>query len=190
MSALAFTVAISSVNPAVYMSTVEDYGTEDDAAAYGLTGLLSIPLIPLIVGIILGNIDTDFAKVFTPGIGAILPLLGWNLGQGMNLVVALQSGVSGLLLTVIFLIINSYLFVFDNKVLKNDGVAGLALLNVAGVSTSTPAVIGTLFPAMAASYVSSATSQVMLVCVITSILTPIITQWHYKRYYGEKALNN
>ena len=95
-------------------------------------------LIPLIVGIILGNIDTDFAKVFTPGIGAILPLLGWNLGQGMNLVVALQSGVSGLLLTAIFLAINSYLFVLDNKIMKNDGVVELALLNVAGVSTSTP----------------------------------------------------
>lgn len=147
-------------------------------------------LIPLIVGIILGNIDTDFAKVFTPGIGAILPLLGWNLGQGMNLVVALQSGVSGLLLTAIFLAINSYLFVLDNKIMKNDGVVGLALLNVAGVSTSTlPAVIGALFPAMAASYVSGATSQVMLVCVITSILTPIITQWQYKRYYGEAALD-
>lgn len=25
-------------------------------------------LIPLIVGLILGNIDTDFSKVFTPGI--------------------------------------------------------------------------------------------------------------------------
>jgi hypothetical protein len=42
---------------------------------------------------------------------------------------------------------------------------------------------------MAASYVSGATSQVMLVCVITSILTPIITQWQYKRYYGEAALD-
>ena len=61
-----------------------------------------------------------------------------SFGKGMNLVVALQSGVSGLLLTAIFLAINSYLFVLDNKIMKNDGVVGLALLNVAGVSISTP----------------------------------------------------
>lgn len=86
------------------MSTVDVYGDDDDPAAYGLTGLFSLPLfpiivfsivagstgggmdwtpvfttlIPLVAGMILGNIDTDFATVFTPGIGAILPLLGWN----------------------------------------------------------------------------------------------------------------
>lgn len=211
VSALAFVVAISSTNPAVYMSTVDVYGNEDDPAAYGITGLFSIPLfpiivysllsgtsgggmdwtpvfttlIPLVVGLILGNIDTDFSKVFTPGIGAILPLLGWNLGQGMNLVEALKAGGSGFVLLIMFLVINLYIIFLDNKVLKNDGIVGFALLNVAGVSTSTPAVIGALYPALAGSYVSGATSQVLLVCVVTSILTPILTQWQYKRVYGK-----
>ena len=182
---------------------------KDDPAAYGLTGLFSIPLfpiivfsiiagasgggidwtpvfttlIPLFIGIILGNIDTEFSDVFTPGIGAILPLLGWNLGQGMNLVVALQAGGSGLILTILFLLINSYLFFLDSKILKNDGIVGIGLTNVAGVSTATPAIIGLMYPTILGSYVSSATSQVLLVCVITSILTPIIAQWQYKRYY-------
>ena len=142
-------------------------------------------LIPLIVGLILGNIDTDFSKVFTPGIGAILPLLGWNLGQGMNLVDALKAGGAGFVLLIMFLVINLYIIFLDNKVLKNDGIVGFALLNVAGVSTSTPAVIGALYPALAGSYVSAATSQVLLVCVVTSILTPILTQWQYKRVYGK-----
>lgn len=216
ISALAFVVTISSTNPAIYMSTVEEYGNEDDIAAYGLTGLLSSPLvpvfiytlvsgasggrmdwssvittlIPLIAGMILGNIDPEFSDVFTPGIGAILPLLGWNLGQGMNLITALQSGVSGLVLTVIFLMINSYLFFLDHKVLKNDGVVGLALLNVAGVSTSTPAILVALYPALLGGLATEATSQILLVCVITSILTPIITQWQYKRYYGQDAVGN
>lgn len=108
ISAIAFVVAICSTNPAVYMSTIDEYGTEDDASAFGLTGLFSIPLfpififtivagsssgggmdwtplvttlIPLIVGMVLGNIDTEFATIFRPGIGVLLPLLGWNLGQ-------------------------------------------------------------------------------------------------------------
>lgn len=54
---------------------------------------------------------------------------------------------------------------------------------MAGVTTATPATIGLMYPTILGSYVSSATSQVLLVCVITSILTPIIAQWQYKRYY-------
>lgn len=214
ISALAFIVVICSTNPAVYMSTVEVYGSEDDMSAYGLTGIFSIPLfpiivysivmgasgggmdwtpvittlIPLIVGIILGNIDPEFSNIFTPGIGAILPLLGWNLGQGMNLVTALESGVSGLVLTILFLLINSYIFFLDNKILKHDGVVGLSLLNVAGVSTSNPAILAGMYPALLGTYTSAATSQVLLVCVITSILTPVLVQWQYKRHYKTSPL--
>lgn len=175
ISAIAFVVAICSTNPAVYMSTIDEYGTEDDASAFGLTGLFSIPLfpififtivagsssggemdwtplvttlIPLIVGMVLGNIDTEFATIFRPGIGVLLPLLGWNLGQGMNLVAAVRAGAAGILLTIIFLVLNSYLFILDHKILKNDGVTALALTNVAGLSTSTPAVIAALYPAI------------------------------------------
>lgn len=141
-------------------------------------------LIPLIVGMVLGNIDTEFATIFRPGIGVLLPLLGWNLGQGMNLVAAVRAGAAGILLTIIFLVLNSYLFILDHKILKNDGVTALALTNVAGLSTSTPAVIAALYPAIVGEYVSSATSQILLAAVVTSILTPIVTQWQYKRYYG------
>ncbi len=209
--ALAFVVAVSSVNPAVYMSTVDVYGNDDDPAAYGLTGLFSLPLfpiivysivagsagggmdwtpvfttlIPLIAGMILGNIDPDFAAVFTPGIGAILPLLGWNLGQGMNLVEAIKAGGSGLILLAMFYVLNYYVFILDNKILKNDGIVALGLWNVAGVSTSTPAVIIGLYPAIVGQYGSAAISQVLLVCVITSVLTPVIAQFQYKRYYGK-----
>ncbi len=214
ISALAFTVAICSINPAIYMSTVEAYGDEDDTAAYGLTGLFSIPLFPIIVfsivagsggggmdwtpvfttlvplfiGMILGNIDREFANVFAPGIGALLPLLGWNLGQGMNLLEALRSGIPGVILTVLFLILNSYLFLMDDKLMNNDGIVGISLTNVAGVSTSTPAIIGAMYPAILGSYVTGATSQVLLVCVITSILTPLVAKWQYHRYYNTEAV--
>ncbi len=215
ISALAFVVAICSTNPAVYMSIVDIYGTEDDASAYGLIGLFSIPLfpvfvfsmvagsatgagmdwtpvittlIPLAAGMVLGNLDTEFANVFAPGVGALLPLLGWNLGQGMDLIEALQSGVSGILLTVIFMLLNYYLFIIDYKLMKNDGVVGFSLWNVAGASTSTPAIVGALYPVLAGSYISAATSQILLACVITSIITPIATQWQYTRYYGKPAM--
>lgn len=210
ISAVAFVVAISSANPAIYMSIVEPYGDDDDPTAFGLTGLFSIPLfpifiysliagsagggmdwtpvittlVPLIIGVILGNIDPEFGEVFSPGIGAILPLLGWNLGQGMDLVAAIKAGGPGLILTVVFILLNSYLFFLDYNVLGNNGVVGLALISVAGVSVSTPAVLGSLYPEIVGNYVLDATSQLLLVCVITSILAPIASQMQYKHYYG------
>lgn len=211
ISAVAFVVAICSTNPAIYMSIVESYGDDDDPTAFGLAGMFSIPLfpifvfslvvgtagggmdwtplittlIPLIIGIVLGNIDQEFGKVFSPGIGAILPLLGWNLGQGMNLVVALKAGGPGLILTVVFILLNAYLYFLDYNILDNNGVVGLALISVAGVSVSTPAVLGGLYPELVGTFVVDATSQLMLVCVITSILAPIISQRQYRRVYGK-----
>lgn len=210
ISAVAFVVAVCSTNPAIYMSIVESYGDDDDPTAFGLTGLFSIPLfpifvysfvagsagggmdwtpvittlIPLIIGIILGNIDPEFGAVFAPGIGAILPLLGWNLGQGMDLVAAVKAGGPGLILTAVFILLNAYLYFLDYNILGNNGVVGLSLISVAGVSVSTPAVLMTLYPEIVGNYVVDATSQLLLVCVITSILAPIASQWQYKRVYG------
>lgn len=213
ISAVAFVVAINSANPAIYMSIVEPYGDDDDPTAFGLTGLFSIPLfpifvysivsgsttgagmdwtpvittlIPLIIGFILGNIDPEFGEVFSPGIGAILPLLGWNLGQGMDLIAAIKAGGPGLILTAIYILVHSYLYFLDYKVLNNNGIVGIALISVAGVSVSTPAVLGRLYPELVGNFVVDATSQLLLVCVITSILAPIVSQWQYRRYYGPK----
>lgn len=49
ISALAFTIAICSINPAVYLSLMQQYGSEDDTAVYAVTGLFSIAAVPMIV---------------------------------------------------------------------------------------------------------------------------------------------
>lgn len=49
ISALAFTITMCSINPAVYLSLMQQYGTEQDTAVYGITGLFSIAAVPMIV---------------------------------------------------------------------------------------------------------------------------------------------
>lgn len=204
ISAIAFIVAIGSINPAVYLALVNDFGKEEDKTVFGITSLFAIPLvpvfiyslssaegfewmslistlIPVILGIILGNIDQEFHKLFGPGVAALLPLLGWNIGQGLNLIEATQSGLVGLLLVGIYYLVNLYQLPLDTKVLKNNGVASLSMMSAAGVSLSTPAVIGAMNPEYM-EYTSTATAQVLTVVVITSILTPIIV----KRYSKNK----
>lgn len=197
ISALAFTIAICSINPAVYLSLMQQYGTEQDTAVYGVTGLFSIAavpmivygiasgggmdwtpvistLIPMIAGVVLGNLDPKFKSFFMPALPALTFLMGWNLGYGLNLIDALQAGGGGFILAILFYVINVSMVLIDRFVLKNDGTVGATFMTVAGLSVSTAALVGAIYPEQLGAYVTSAASQVLLVVVATSVITPFI----------------
>lgn len=196
ISAVAFTVAMVSMNPAMYISLVDDFGKEVDKAAFAFTGLFSIPVIPvliysfngqgtvdwmpilstilpLLLGIILGNLDPDFRDLFGGTVVILLPLLGWNMGQGMNLITAFQAGFSGIVLGILYYVFTSSIVIFDQKVLKNDGIAPMAMNSVAALSTSIPAILAQSIPELQ-QYVPSAVAQILMVNLITVFVTPAI----------------
>ncbi|MCY3030395.1 MULTISPECIES: 2-keto-3-deoxygluconate permease [Aerococcus] len=211
---LTFACVMYSLNPAVALAIHSEYGDRQFGAVYGIYGILGMsftPLIllslltasgggagidwdpiisifiPLIVGALLGNIDPDFADFFSPLIGKLLPFLGWNLGVGMNLMDAVSSGLSGLLMAVLFMALMFPLILFDKYVTKvNDGVDGVAIWNVAGMSVANPAIIGAALPAVFASQVTSATAIVMMVCIITSLASPALAQKLSKESESER----
>ncbi|AMB98571.1 hypothetical protein AWM75_00545 [Aerococcus urinaehominis] len=215
ISLLSFACVIYSLNPAVALAIHSTYGDKQFGAVYGIFGILGMsftPLsllslltadggaggidwnpiisifIPLFAGMALGNLDTDFADFFMPMIGRLLPFLGWNLGAGMNIGEALQSGLAGLLMSGLFMVLMLPLIPFDKYVTKqNAGVDGAAIWNVAGMSVANPAVIGAALPALFADQVNAATAIVMMVCIITSIISPIVAQRLYTKAYGENA---
>ena len=198
ISAVAFVSVITSTNPAIYLLTAQQYGNETDTGAFGFFGLLSLPIvptivyslvmsggggidwmpvisifIPLLIGIVLGAIDRGFSKLFSPGIAALLPIMGWNLGQGINILDALRSGVSGLIVTVIFIVFMLSLVLIDTLVLKNDGLLAISLVTVAGVSSLTPSILARIYPELV-QYVATSTSQILMAVVITSVSAPIV----------------
>lgn len=201
---LAFACVIYSLNPAVALAIHNDYGDQQFGAVYGIYGILGMsftPLIllsiltsdggiggmdwdpiisifiPLIAGAVLGNIDGEFASFFTPLIARLLPFLGWNLGVGMNLKDAVAAGFSGILMAIIFMILMFPLIPFDKYVTKqNGGVDGAAIWNVAGMSVANPAMVGAALPTLFGDQITSATAIVMMVCIITSIISPIVAQ--------------
>ncbi|WP_195863584.1 2-keto-3-deoxygluconate permease [Aerococcus urinae] len=201
---LTFACVIYSLNPAVALAIHNEYGDQQFGAVYGIYGILGMsftPLIllsvltangggagidwdpiisiflPLIVGALLGNNDPDFADFFSPLIGKLLPFLGWNLGVGMNLMDAVSSGLSGLVMAGLFMVLMLPLILFDKYVTKvNDGVDGVAIWNVAGMSVANPAIIGAALPVAFATQVTSATAIVMMVCIITSLASPALAQ--------------
>lgn len=206
ISGVAFVVIMFSINPALQLSILENYGYEEDAIIMGLSTAVTLPmlpmifyslffsagdlgginwtpilsaLIPLIVGFVFGNLDPDIGKLYSPIVAALLPFLGWNLGQTMNLIDALSAGMSGLLLTVLFLSLMSLLYLADTKLLKSDGISGLAMMSVAGVSTIAAPAIAEAFPQVSAD-VLEANSQILFASIITSILIPMIIGRKYK----------
>ena len=208
ISGLGFVSVMLSSNPAINLSITESYGDKDDAAIYPFAVIPSLPAIPLIImsvyinggfggvdwmpvisvflplviGIIFGNLDKEFGKVFGAVMPASLMLLGWLLGQNMDMFEAIKSGVSGIIVTIIFMILEMPIsYIFEKKVLHYEGYSAIALSTVAGVTTAVPAVVAVALPEVAKD-VTSATAQVLMATIITSIVAPLIVNKIHDKY--------
>lgn len=59
ISALALAVTLTSMNPALYISLVKNYGDEVDESTFDLTGLFGIPALPMVVYALSGQGEID-----------------------------------------------------------------------------------------------------------------------------------
>lgn len=198
ISSLALICILSSSNPAFYLSLAQEYGSENDVKAFGLMGILGTPvvallvfslsdiqhmdwspiittIIPLIAGITLGNLDKNLRDLMSPITAGLLPILGWGLGQGIDLSSSLSSGLSGILLAFLFYLFLGPTVLFERLILKDDGIAATAMLGVPGSSLSFPAIVAAAHPGVQA-YVPDAMAQMTLALIIVTILTPILIQ--------------
>ena len=204
ISAVAIIATITSCNPGLYLALVNDYGDEIDGVAFGFLNLIVVPavplmilssasgqgidlkiiianLVPFILGIILGNLDNDFKKVYAPATVILLPFMGICFGSSINFIVALKSGLSGIILTVIFYLISLLpLLLVDRKIVKRPGYVAIAMSFVAGLSISVPS-LAAEFSNVYASFMDVAMSQIALVSIITSIITPMIIKYIAKK---------
>ncbi|XJS11384.1 2-keto-3-deoxygluconate permease [Aerococcaceae bacterium WGS1372] len=204
ISALALITGICSTNPSLYLALEQDFGTQDDVNAFGLIGLFCVPaypmlvfsiaqstpidwtpilstLVPIIFGMIVGNLDKKMADFLKPGVVILTPFMGWVFGAGIDLISAVQSGFQGIILTVAFyIILVPALLIFERKFLHEDGVSSLSATSIAGMSVSVPTLIAASAPEMAV-FVQSATAQIALGVVITSVLTPILVKVEYNQ---------
>lgn len=207
-SGLGFVAVIMSINPAINLSITDTYGEKDDAAIYPFAVIPSLPAIPLIimsvyisgglgevdwtpvisvffpliVGIIFGNSDKEMGKIFGAAMPASLILLGWLLGQNMNMFEAIKSGVSGVIVTIIFVALTMPVMdFFETKILHYEGYSGIALSTVAGVTTAVPAIVAVALPQVR-EHVVSATAQILTATIITNVIAPIIV----RKLYGKR----
>lgn len=202
--------AVTNSNGAIYTALAKEFGDETDMGAIavlslndgpfltmvalGTTGLASIPfiaiiaaIIPLIIGMILGNLDSDFRDLLSKGLNMILPVNGFVFGTNMSLITIAKAGVSGIMLgliTVFFTGIVTY-FIYSAIRRKPDPM-GMAIGTVGGNAVATPASVAMVDPTLTP-FVASATAQTAAAVVITALLTPLLTGYVSKRANSKAA---
>ena len=68
-----------------------------------------------------------------------MPFLGWSVGSGINLVQAVQSGFSGIVITLFYyIVLLPPIYLTETKILKFDGMSTLGMSTIAGLSAAMP----------------------------------------------------
>ena len=190
--------AVTNSNGAIYTALAKEFGDDTDMGAIavlslndgpfltmialGTTGLASIPvkdiiaaIIPLIIGMILGNLDADFRDLLAKGLNMILPVNGFVFGANMSLITIAKAGVPGILLGLITVLSTGVLTYFIySAIRRKPDPMGMAIGTVGGNAVATPASVAMADPNLE-TYVESATAQIAASVVITAILTPLLT---------------
>lgn len=209
LTTLAVISSVTNSNGSIYLSLMSTYGDETDCAAMslltlndgpfftlvalGASGLANIPLlallaaiVPILVGMILGNLDKKMKEFLEPGCNLLIPFVGFALGSSINLSNVAKGGFSGVLLGFTVVIIGgTFIVLCDRLIGGRPGYAGWGVATAAGNSIAVPAAVAMVDPAWQP-YVATATTQVAAAVVFSAILVPIITSWWVKRYGSPK----
>lgn len=203
LSAVAVIGAISVANNAMYAGIVSSFGDEIDAGAVGITTLSVGPMVtmavlssagladisiwslvgtilPLIVGIVLGNYFPTVKTMLNNGTNAIIMIVGFALGSNMNFAQIIEGGIPGILLGVTTTIVGGTLCIITDRLTGGSGVAGAAISSTAGSAIATPAALAAVDTTYVA-LVGTATAQITASVIVTAILTPMLTAWISKR---------
>ncbi|KHT64586.1 2-keto-3-deoxygluconate permease [Photobacterium gaetbulicola] len=203
ITGLAVIAAMSNSNGGLYAALVGEFGNKKDVGAIsvislndgpfftmialGAAGMASIPfmslvavLIPIVIGMILGNLDEDMKQFLTKGGPLLIPFFAFALGAGIDLSVLLQTGLAGVVLGVVVTFVGGFFNVYADKFAGGTGVAGAAASSTAGNAVATPAAIALADPSMAAAAQTAA--PLIAASVITTVmLTPVLTSYVVKK---------
>ena len=203
LSTLAVVAAINDTNGGLYMALMRQYGTAEDAAAYagmalesgpfftmltlGVAGLSSFPwqtllgaILPLFVGMLLGNLDPELRAFFGQGAPVMIPFFGFAIGATLDLRQIWAAGLLGLLLGIATLLLSAVALVGVDKLIGGSGTAGIAAATTAGNAAAVPMLVAVANPSYAAA-AKPATVLVAACVIVSSPLTPLLTAWWCSR---------
>lgn len=210
LAPLAIIAAMTNSNGGLYVAIVGQYGKADDKAAYSLLALNDGPfltmvalaifgamgfvdgffsivsfvsvLLPIVVGMILGNADEDMRAFLAKGSDMLIPFFAFSLGMGINFQAILTGGASGVLLGIMTVLLTGTAGFVVFRMLGWNPIVGAAEGSTAGNAVATPMAIAAA-NATFAPMAKLATVQVAASTVTTAILLPLFISFLVKRFH-------
>ena len=229
LSTMAIIAAMTNGNGGMYAALTGQYGNRSDVGAVAVLSLNDGPfftlmalgmlganfpiiafiavLLPIAIGMLLGNLDPDIRTFLKPGETLPIPFFAFALGAGMNFATFFNPKVvvAGVTLGLMTVTLTALTGILVFKLFREKSqIAPVAEASTAGNAVGTPAAIaaaasvaagaGMMSPAEAQAYknlVEIATLQVSLSTLTTAILCPfaviMIDKWQKSRGIDAKA---
>jgi 2-keto-3-deoxygluconate permease len=208
LSTLAVVAAINDTNGGLYMALARRYGSAEDAAAYALMALESGPfltmvtlgaaglsafpwqtllgaILPLIVGMILGNLDPEMRSFLGGAAPALIPFFAFALGATLDLHLVWTAGLLGLALGLVILAVSAVVLITVDCLIGGNGTAGIAAATTAGNAAAVPMLVAAANHVYAPA-AAKATVLVASSVIVTSMLVPPLTAW----WHGRRVTKN
>ncbi len=226
LSTLAIIAAMTNGNGGMYAALTGQYGNRSDVGAVAILSLNDGPfftlmslgllgssfpvisfiavLLPIGLGMLLGNLDKDIREFLRPGEILPVPFFAFALGANMNLANFFNPSVvtAGVTIGLLTTILTGFTGILVFKLFKEKSfIAPVAEASTAGNAAGTPAAIaaaasvaagaGMMTAAEAQAYqdiVNIATAQISIATLTTAILCPIAVIL-VDKYQQSKGIN-
>ncbi|MDM5227553.1 2-keto-3-deoxygluconate permease [Cytobacillus sp. NJ13] len=211
LSTMAIIAAMTNGNGGMYAALTGQYGNRSDVGATAVLSLNDGPfftlmalglmganfpliafiavLLPILIGMILGNLDPEIRNFLAAGETLVIPFFAFALGAGMNLASFFNPEVvgAGIVLAFMTVIFSGGAMVLTFKLFREKSyIAPWAEASTAGNAVATPAAIaaaasvaagsGLMTAAEAQVYqdlVAVASAQISIATISTALLVPI-----------------
>lgn len=224
LSTLAIIAGMTNSNSGMYAALTGQYGNRSDVGGLSILAINDGPfltllslgilgtalpmiafiavLLPLGIGMLLGNLDPKMREFLKPGETLTIPFFAFALGAGMNLANFLNPAVvvGGLTLAVLTFVLTGGVGILVFKLFKEKSyIAPIAEASTAGNAAATPAAVaaaasvavasGAMTPAefeAIQNIVPIATAQISISTIATTLLCPlgVILMDKYQRKRG------